>query len=127
VPSVLVTGGAGFIGSHVADVFLARGYAVDVLDNFSTGRRENIDSRVRLHELDIRSPEAARLVEQTPFDVIVHLAAQIAHGLEQGIGAEEISVGLDLQVLARISMERPDAVWRNESCKDLPAQSALLL
>ncbi|HEY7234717.1 MAG TPA: GDP-mannose 4,6-dehydratase [Gemmatimonadaceae bacterium] len=77
MPSVLVTGGAGFIGSHVADVFLARGYAVDVLDNFSTGRRENIDSRVRLHELDIRSPEAARLVEQTPFDVIVHLAAQI--------------------------------------------------
>jgi UDP-glucose 4-epimerase len=77
VPSVLVTGGAGFIGSHVADVFLARGYAVDVLDNFSSGRRENVDPRVRVHELDIRSPEAAQLVRQTPFDVIVHLAAQI--------------------------------------------------
>jgi UDP-glucose 4-epimerase len=77
VPSVLVTGGAGFIGSHVADVFLARDYAVDVLDNFSTGRRENVDPRVRLHELDIRSPEAAQLVKQTPYDVIVHLAAQI--------------------------------------------------
>jgi UDP-glucose 4-epimerase len=77
VPSVLVTGGAGFIGSHVADLFLARGYAVDVLDNFSSGRRENVDSRVRVHELDIRSAEAARLVMQTPFDAIVHLAAQI--------------------------------------------------
>ena len=77
MPSVLVTGGAGFIGSHVAEVFLARGYAVDVLDNFSSGRRENVDPRVRLHELDIRSPEAAQLVRQTPFDVIVHLAAQI--------------------------------------------------
>jgi UDP-glucose 4-epimerase len=77
VPSVLVTGGAGFIGSHVADVFLARGDAVDVLDNFSSGRRENVDPRVRVHELDIRSPEAAQLVRQTPFDVIVHLAAQI--------------------------------------------------
>jgi UDP-glucose 4-epimerase len=77
VPSVLVTGGAGFIGSHVADVFLARGYTVDVLDNFSSGRRENVDSRVRLHELDIRSPEAAALVSRTPFDAIVHLAAQI--------------------------------------------------
>lgn len=77
MPSVLVTGGAGFIGSHVADVFLARGDAVDVLDNFSSGRRENVDPRVRLHELDIRSPEAAQLVRQTPFDVIVHLAAQI--------------------------------------------------
>jgi len=77
VPSVLVTGGAGFIGSHVAEVFLARGYAVDVLDNFSSGRRENVDPRARLHELDIRSAEAAQLVKQTPFDVIVHLAAQI--------------------------------------------------
>ena len=77
MPSVLVTGGAGFIGSHVADLFLARDYAVHVLDNFSSGRRENVDPRVRLHELDIRSPEAARLVAETPFDVIVHLAAQI--------------------------------------------------
>lgn len=77
MPSVLVTGGAGFIGSHVADAFLARGYAVDVLDNFSSGRRENVDPRVRVHELDIRSTEATELVKQTPFDVIVHLAAQI--------------------------------------------------
>lgn len=77
MPSVLITGGAGFIGSHVADLFLSRGYDVDVLDNFSSGRRENVDSRVRLHELDIRSPEAARLVMQSPFDAVVHLAAQI--------------------------------------------------
>jgi UDP-glucose 4-epimerase len=77
VPSVLVTGGAGFIGSHVADVFLERGYDVDVVDNFSSGRRENVDPRVRLHELDIRSAEAAQLVKEKPFDVIVHLAAQI--------------------------------------------------
>jgi len=77
VPSALVTGGAGFIGSHVAELFLARGYTVDILDNLSSGRRENVDARARLHEIDIRSPEAARLVSQTPFDVIVHLAAQI--------------------------------------------------
>jgi UDP-glucose 4-epimerase len=77
VPSVLITGGAGFIGSHVAELFLSRGYDVDVVDNFSSGRRENVDPRVRLHELDIRSSDAARLVMQTPFDAIVHLAAQI--------------------------------------------------
>jgi UDP-glucose 4-epimerase len=77
VPKALVTGGAGFIGSHVADAFLSRGYSVEILDNFSTGRRENIDPRVTVHELDIRSPEAARLVAETPFDVITHLAAQI--------------------------------------------------
>ena len=77
MPKVLVTGGAGFIGSHVADLFLARGYEVDVLDNFSSGRPENVDPRARVHELDIRSPEAARLVSQTTYDVIAHLAAQI--------------------------------------------------
>ena len=77
MPTVLVTGGAGFIGSHVADHFLERGFAVEVLDNFSSGRRENVDARVTVHEHDIRSPEAARLVASTPYDAIVHLAAQI--------------------------------------------------
>ncbi len=77
MPSALVTGGAGFIGSHVAELFLARGYTVEILDNLSSGKREHVDSRARLHEMDVRSAEAARLVTQTPFDVIVHLAAQI--------------------------------------------------
>jgi UDP-glucose 4-epimerase len=77
VPKALVTGGAGFIGSHVADLFLSRGYSVDILDNFSSGRHENVDPRMTVHELDVRAPEAARLISETPFDVIVHLAAQI--------------------------------------------------
>ncbi len=73
----LVTGGAGFIGSHVADAFLARGYEVDIIDDLSTGKRENAPERARLHTLDIGSPEAARLVASAPFDAIVHLAAQM--------------------------------------------------
>ena len=77
MPKVLVTGGAGFIGSHVVDLLLERDFEVEVLDNFSSGRRENVDARVRVHEHDIRSPESARLVTETPFDAIVHLAAQI--------------------------------------------------
>lgn len=77
MPSALVTGGAGFIGSHVAEILLARDYDVHILDNLSSGRRENLDPRARLHELDIRSAEAGRLVSETPFDIIVHLAAQI--------------------------------------------------
>ena len=77
MPKALVTGGAGFIGSHVADLFLERGYSVDIMDNFSSGRRENVDPRVTVHEVDIRSPEAARIVVDTPFDAIAHLAAQI--------------------------------------------------
>jgi UDP-glucose 4-epimerase len=74
---VLVSGGAGFIGSHVADVFLAAGHEVWALDDLSTGRRDNVGPGVRLVVADIRSPEAARLVEAERFDVLCHLAAQM--------------------------------------------------
>ena len=73
----LVTGGAGFIGSHVADLFLEHGYAVTVIDNFASGRRENLNPAARLVEASITSPEAAQLVREGGFDVILHLAAQI--------------------------------------------------
>lgn len=73
----LVTGGAGFIGSHVVDLFLASGWQVEILDNLSSGRRERLAAGAAFHELDIGSPEAAALVEHGRFDVICHLAAQI--------------------------------------------------
>ncbi len=73
----LVTGGAGFIGSHVADRFLSDGWSVDIIDNLSSGRRENVASAARLHVMDIRSTDAADLVAGGSFDVIAHLAAQI--------------------------------------------------
>ena len=73
----LVTGGAGFIGSHVADLFLANGWSVDIVDNLSSGKRSNVPHAATLHEIDIRSPEAAALVRDGQFDAIAHLAAQI--------------------------------------------------
>lgn len=74
---VLVTGGAGFIGSHVTDVFLDAGHEVWAVDDLSSGRRENLRPEVRLVVLDIRSPDAARLLESERFDVVCHLAAQM--------------------------------------------------
>ena len=73
----LVTGGAGFIGSHVADLYLARGYDVTVLDNLASGRRENLPAHAEFVEGDITSPDAAQLVREGRFDAISHLAAQI--------------------------------------------------
>ena len=73
----LVTGGAGFIGSHVADLFLEHGYAVTVLDNLASGRRENLNPAAAFVEASVTSPEAAALVRDGGFDVILHLAAQI--------------------------------------------------
>ena len=72
----LITGGAGFIGSHVVERFLAAGYAVEVLDDLSKGVRANVPPHVTLHALDIRSGDAAALVRTSGFDVIAHLAAQ---------------------------------------------------
>ncbi|MGH7617350.1 MAG: GDP-mannose 4,6-dehydratase [Gemmatimonadaceae bacterium] len=74
---VLVTGGAGFIGSNVADLFLDQGWAVDIIDNLSSGKRDNVPADASLHLVDIRSEDAAKIVAAGSFDAIVHLAAQI--------------------------------------------------
>ena len=73
----LVTGGAGFIGSHVADLLIANGYDVTILDNFTTGREANLNPAATLVRESITSPAAAELVRNGRFDVINHLAAQI--------------------------------------------------
>ncbi len=73
----LITGGAGFIGSHVAERFLEAGYTVDLLDNLSSGKRENVPTGATLHVFDITTADAAALVRQGKYDVICHLAAQI--------------------------------------------------
>ena len=77
MPKVLVTGGAGFIGSHVADLFLEKEWDVTVVDDFSSGKRENVPDAAKLHEISVNSPELVRLVTEQNFDVIAHLAAQM--------------------------------------------------
>lgn len=73
----LVTGGAGFIGSHVADAYLARGWRVTILDNLSTGKRGNVDSRAELIEADINDARSMDVVRELKPDLISHHAAQI--------------------------------------------------
>ena len=74
---VLVTGGAGFIGSHVADLFIANGWNVTVVDDLSSGKRENLPAKADFHEIGVNSPEFTGLVSSGKFDVVAHLAAQI--------------------------------------------------
>ena len=87
--NVLVTGGAGFIGSHLADALLLRDCAVTALDNLSLGRRENLQQAMRnpaftFVEGDILHDETLHgLFRERKFDMVFHLAA-IADILEQG-------------------------------------------
>jgi UDP-glucose 4-epimerase len=74
---VLVTGGAGFIGSHVTDRLIDSGVEVVVLDNLASGRRESIHPRARLCEADICGESIRTLLEQEHFDCIDHHAAQM--------------------------------------------------
>ncbi|MEO8576760.1 MAG: GDP-mannose 4,6-dehydratase [Gemmatimonadales bacterium] len=76
-PRALVTGGAGFIGSHVADLFLDKGYDVEIIDDLSSGKRSNVPDRAVFHRVSVASPDAARVVRDGAFDVLVHLAAQM--------------------------------------------------
>lgn len=74
---ILVTGGAGFIGSHITDALRSREHEVHVLDNLSSGRRANLPTDVPLFVHDIRDPESAALIAENRYEVLVHHAAQL--------------------------------------------------
>jgi UDP-glucose 4-epimerase len=74
---ILVTGGAGFIGSNVVDAYIAAGHQVAVLDNFSTGREGNVNRAAEVHHVDVREKgEVANVVASFRPDVVNHHAAQ---------------------------------------------------
>ena len=74
---IAVTGGAGFIGSHVVDALVAEGHDVDVIDDLSGGRAENVHPEATLHQLDIRSVDAAHLFKNRGIEILIHHAAQM--------------------------------------------------
>jgi UDP-glucose 4-epimerase len=75
---ILVTGGAGFIGSHVVDAFVSAGHAVAVVDDLSTGKRERVNPAASLHVTDLRGEQLFRVFESERPEVVAHLAAQAA-------------------------------------------------
>ena len=75
--NVLVTGGAGFIGSHVADAFLSRGDRVWVLDDLSAGREENVPGGAELVVADLAGPAVAQLLAKAGIELVSHHAAQV--------------------------------------------------
>ncbi len=102
--SVLVTGGAGFIGSHVVRAFQDRGDDVTVLDDLSSGKRANLPEGVTFVEDDVRSPDTAKLVHDAGFDIICHLAAQIdvRKSVDDPAFDASVNIGGSLNILEAI-------------------------
>lgn len=132
----LVTGGAGFIGSHLVEALVARGRKVRVLDNFSTGRWENLSAvqdRIEVIEGDIRDPLAVRQA-MDGVDVVAHLAAivSVERSIQDPRETMDVNVGGTLNLLeearragvSRFLFASSAAVYGDHSelplCEDLP-------
>jgi UDP-glucose 4-epimerase len=98
---VMITGGAGFIGSHVAEALLVQGHHVAVLDNLSTGRRENVPAGATLQEIDLRdAPAVARATAEFRPDVICHHAAQSS----VSVSTREPRLDAEVNILGSINL-----------------------
>ncbi len=98
---VLVTGGAGFIGSHVADIYVREGYDVVVLDDLSSGRRKNVPAAAEFVECGVNDPQARALLETGGFSILNHHAAQmdVRVSVEDPLRDERINLGGLLNLL----------------------------
>jgi len=98
---ILVTGGAGFIGSHIVDAFLSAGHEVCVVDDLSTGFRRNLAAGVPLHVVDIRDPKLGEVFENERPEVVCHQAARanVRESFEKPLLYAEVNVLGSLNVL----------------------------
>lgn len=97
---IVVSGGAGFIGSQIADAYVAAGHEVTVLDDLSSGRRENVPKKARFEQCDIRSADAARIVEEFRPEVLNHHAAQ----MNVRVSVERPAFDADVNVLGFLNL-----------------------
>lgn len=98
--NIIVTGGAGFIGSHLTDALLEQGHRVVVIDNLTTGKKENLNSKAEFHQLDIRNIDSIKPLFKN-IDYVFHLAAlpRIQPSIQNPIECNSINLDGTLNVL----------------------------
>ena len=76
--NILVTGGAGFIGSHIVNTYIEEGHCVTVIDNLSSGRLQFLNPKAKFYEIDILDPKITEVLKSEKINAINHHAAQIS-------------------------------------------------
>ncbi len=97
---ILITGGAGFIGSNIADLLLANGHGVAVIDDLSTGSRQNLPSGAVFYEADIRDKAISEIFSKEKPDILIHHAAQVS----VRISTEDPVQDADINILGSINL-----------------------
>ena len=132
--NILVTGGAGFIGSHLVRLLLAKGERVTALDNLSTGLAQNLPPEVKFIEMDILDAKLAEVVAAGSFDAIVHLAAQtmvdtsikdpLLDARENLLGTVHVLEAARAANIGRVVFASTAAVYGDVKEDDLPVREA---
>ncbi len=97
---ILITGGAGFIGSNIADMLLENGHSVAIIDNLSTGRRQNIPDGASFYEADIRDKSVSDIFSKERPDILIHHAAQVS----VRISTQDPVLDADINILGSINL-----------------------
>lgn len=94
VKNILVTGGAGFIGSHLVDRLIGEGGRVVVVDNLSSGRKENLKKKAKFYKVDIRNPKIRQILKEEKIEIVFHLAAKpiVENAYENPIEVLEVNI-----------------------------------
>lgn len=98
--AALVTGGAGFIGSHLVDRLVARGFEVAVVDSLVSGKRKNLNRAARLFEADVRGPDIRKVVADVQPGLVFHLAAQMS----VAVSARDPMLDADINVRGTLNL-----------------------
>jgi len=101
VEKILVTGGAGFIGSHTVDALIRNGAEAVIIDNLATGRKKNLNPKAKFYKIDIQSPKISQIFEKEKPEIVFHYAAQIdaENSLKNPIGDADINILGSLSIL----------------------------
>ncbi len=97
---ILLTGGAGFIGSHIADLLIEKGHEVVIIDNLSAGKKENINPKAKFYNISITNPNIIKIFEEEKLDAICHQAAQI----NVRASIKEPAYDADINILGTINL-----------------------